>query len=335
MIEPVTAPQATSRSTAIDALKGIAILGVLLHHVGNRRLGDSGETFAGAASMATQWCVYAFLFAAGFLAAGRRSKPNESLGSRVLVRAQRLLIPYLALGAAYAAIRLGIEHFVPRLIDPVRFPPGILPKLQNLLVGGNRVAEQIYFFPLLFATELLSLAFCRGQQRWIPATAASAGLAGCWIVAISGHVPPFTGLSLGILVPALCQYLAGWATASWMGRTQVPPTARWMACGACLLGGALLKGHWHWLFSALMPITTVSLLEAIKAPAWMDHLGRASSTIFAYHSPYIIHPGLILILALGVPDLPAIFATLALVLGSTLLLHHILNSTPRLAWMRV
>ncbi len=285
--------------------------------------------------MATQWCVYAFLFAAGFLAAGRRAKPDETLGSRVLVRAQRLLIPYLALGTVYGAIRLGIEHFAPKMIDPVRFPPGVIPKLQNLMVGGNHVAEQIYFFPLLFATELFSLPFCRAHQLWIPATASAAALGVCWIFAASGHIAPFTGLSFGILLPSLAQYLAGWATASWIGRNRVPRTARTIACAVCLLGGALAKGHWHWIFSALMPVTTVSLLEAFTTPSWLNHLGRASSTIFAYHSPYIIHPGLIFMLALGISDLPAIFATLSLALILTLLLHHILNSTPRLAWMRV
>jgi hypothetical protein len=298
-------------------------------------LGESGDAFAGAASTATHWCVYAFLFSAGFLAAGRRSTANEPLGKRVLLRARRLLIPYLALGASYAIVRLGIEQLAPRMIDTVRFPPGILPKLQNLLVGGNQVAEQIYFFPLLFATELLSMPFCQCPQRWISTMAATAALAGCWIAAFSNHIPPFTGFSLGILAPSLGQYLAGWATASWVERRRVPLTARVIACSVCLIGGALVKGPWHWILSALMPLTTVSLLESFNPPGWLNHLGRASSTIFAYHSPYIIHPGLILILALGVPDIPAIISTFALVLFSTLMLHHFLTSTPSLAWMRI
>lgn len=115
-----------NRQAAVDVLKGWAIVGVVLHHVRNRRFDAEVQANLLVVMQVAACAVYAFLFGSGFLQA--LSRRTEAAGVFIVRRAHRLLVPYLWLGVLYA----GVFQF-----DPGPWVGGLRPGADCAGIGGE------------------------------------------------------------------------------------------------------------------------------------------------------------------------------------------------------
>ena len=194
------------KDRTILALKGLAIIGVVLYHVSNRRFDPEVSSWIHGTVIAFSWCVLGFFCVSGYLHALSDSRKSKSIVEFTRARVQRLLVPFVILVFVYSCIWQLVQALhVPSLGETV--PPGFLGKLEEgLWPLDSRVAQQLYFFPLLFGISVVLVVV----QKWF-------GLRGMWAaVAIGAGVGvdffprAFTGFSWAVFLWGVAFYAAGY-----------------------------------------------------------------------------------------------------------------------------
>lgn len=336
--EPSWARSSASRLEHVDLLKGLAIFGVVLHHVSIRPLGPDVATHISFVVKAFSWAVYAFLFLAGYLH-GRNTKVISSW-EFVRQRARRLLVPYLLLGVGYAGLRELARTF--RGADfPSEHSRGFWSVIQCLLTvdTGGIVGQQLYFYPLLFLISclLLTIWSVTRTQRSVAVVVAILYLT---IVsfALSGIHISNTGVSRTMVLAGLFQYSLGFL----FGRSEVlagPWRAAALAMGVIGLFSLLAQGREALLVLAV-PLLLTLAFQRLGAGGRFDlaplrELGRASSVIFAYHSPFILFSQIVLMHRLHVPPYCNVTVALISTLVICWLIWWVAGRVPALRFLRV
>ena len=330
-----------NRQSAVDVLKGLAIVGVVLHHVKNRRFdADVQEHLLGVIHVVA-WAVYAFMFGSGYLHA--LSRRAEAAGGFIGRRAQRLLVPYLWLGVLYAVVFQVIQNLGLVDYDPTRIEPNLLGKVKSLLLCDQEhvIGEQLYFFVLLFGiSSAFVLLLAISTSTWFVAW-----LVGVLAVVLAGlmMVNPLplatTGLSVEMLVGALLQYALGFL----LGRTR-DALGRWhrVAVGGVVVAAALAAINGPAGYSVAMlwvPLTLFLILNRLVAGSpWFGPwaaLGQASGSIFAFHTPFILQPLLIILFKLKVPQYANVAISVLVTLVLCVAIHKVLNRYSWLRWFRI
>ena len=286
------------KDRTILAFKGLAIIGVVFHHIANRRLTVEAGDWTREMIFLFDWCVFAFFCGSGYLQALSDSRKHRSFGEFARVRFSRLIVPWVLLALFYTCLWQGVQalHFAN---IGVRVPPTFVGKLEDVFWPvDSTVAQQLYYFPLLFAVSLVLVVV---QLRLgVGGMGASA-----WIAAVVGlaYFPhDFTGFSWGVLVWALSFYSCGYLLFRYRAEKR--------ALRAALIAFTVIVILFSGVYGVIRCIPLWLLAEgpAIRldrAPL-LPRLGEASGTIYIYHTPFVIMP-----LAISASYLPGPFAQFA------------------------
>lgn len=273
---------APKKSREIITIKAFAIIGVVFHHIANRRFPEDVQNSINILPLLFSWAVLTFIGTAGWLHASSAKRGTKNIGDFVLLRAQRLLAPYLILTISYSVI-WQLLHFAVGDKVGTRLPSTFWEKLWgSLSLGGEPVGEQLYFFPLLF---LISVG-----------VHATLTIAGRWGVAVLGLITLAIGLILwpqaantGFSPAVLCfgsfSYAAGYVMYDYRARA-----LRHIAVLVCTVVMLSFMGYAAIpKVLALIIIATPQLFTCLSSRL-TDLVGEASGTVFAYHTPFIIQP---------------------------------------------
>lgn len=313
------------RSTAILNVKAIAIVGVALHHIVNRRFDSGTLAQIELVKELSSWCVLVFLAASGWLHALSLSRRPVGFGSFLRRRALRLLLPYVALTLLYTAVWQVVQTVAPGVISD-RLPAGFWEKVAGAFSpqAYRPVAEQLYFLPLLFLVSILA----HGARLWLGKPALFVLGLLLWIGGIAlGPGTVNTGFTTAVLCFGGGSYLAGFLLQDCRS-----PLRRW---GAVLsISGATLGILGIAEFSKVVPLLVLAGLPVFAFPRWkwLSKLGEASGTVFAYHTPFLLQP--LIIVASGLPVAWQFPAAIGAALASVAICavgHHLLAGT-KLRW---
>lgn len=359
------APASVGRMPLLDAVKGIACLLIVGHH-----LSRYGPLPAGASSLAPalfDWlsqngrlAVQVFLVLAGFLAAGSLA-PDGVLRvdrplARIFQRYGRLVMPYLA-ALTFSVVVAALVR--PWLDDEaVPGPPGMAQLLahglllQDLLgyealsTGVWYVAIDFQLFVLAFAAIALSELMQRRwsvrpeRSRWVM-LGLVVSLVVSSLIVFNRHAELdttalyfFGSYGLGLLV-------------FWIGRATRSSTWRFAVLMLVLLGAAALAVEWRSRIAiALVTALAVAVIQhfdGLKPAAWpsvgepLVRLGRISYSLFLIHFPVLLLVSAVV--SHFLPDTPwidlmGLLATVALSITAATLLYRWVESR-RATWRAV
>jgi hypothetical protein len=294
------------KDRTIQAVRGLAIIGVVLHHVVDRRLNAEAAGWAVVLIYLFDWCVLAFFCVSGYLQALSDSKKHRSVAEFTRVRSLRLIVPYLLLILFYSCIWQVIQAFhIPGV--GVHVPRDFLGKLENALWPVDcTVAQQIYFIPLLFAVSVLLALVQAGfglKGMWVAA----------WLSAVVGlaYFPVhLTGFSWDVFLGGTFFYAAGYLLFHYRTNRAAIRIVLLAVTAVMIIfnpENGLIRCLPLWLLSEghFIRLDQVPLLGP---------LGDASGTIYIYHTPFIVLP-----LAIAATYLPGPVAQFAGVLLAAVL----------------
>ena len=270
------------KDRTILAVKGLAIIGVVLHHIANRRLSVEAGDWMRDTIFLFAWCVLGFFCVSGYLQALSDSRKHRSLVEFTRVRFTRLIVPFLVLALFYSCVWQILQSLHLSNIG-AKVPPTFLGKLEDVLWPiDSYVAQQLYFFPLLFGVSVLLVVVHLGL-----------GLNGMWVVAwISGVIGlayfprSFTGFSCGVFLWSTCYYAGGYLLFHYRANKQaIRVVLIAFTVVAILFSGAcgIIRCVPLWLF------TEGPTIGLDRVPL-LGRLGDASGTIYIYHTPFLIMP---------------------------------------------
>ncbi|MCE0483908.1 MAG: acyltransferase [Methylacidiphilales bacterium] len=264
------------------AIKGVAIFGVAVHHIANRRFDPQANHWLGFLSFSFDWCVLAFFCVSGYLHALSDQKRKKPATDFIIKRARRLLAPFVLLVIFYACIWQLLEILkIPDIATKV--PSGFFDKIiTSLWPVYHPVAEQLYFLPMLFGASVLFILIQRALGLYGVATLA----AGTFLTGLILFPGAFTGFTLGVFIWGLCFYAGGYLLYQFRDQKKrveivvlVVSLALIVATGAAGVVHAvplLLICYGSWL--------------ALDRSSLLINTGEASGTIYIYHTPFLIQP---------------------------------------------
>ncbi len=268
------------KDRTILAIKGLAIIGVVYHHLGGRRTepGLSNEEFI--LVFIFHWCVLAFIMVSGYLQALSDSKKQRTFPEFARTRVVRLLVPFVLLVFFYSCVWQLLQTLhIPNIATKI--PLDFLGKLESALWPVNsQVAEQLYFFPLLFGVSILLVIV----QKLL-------GIYGMWAAAIIPAVPgmiyyptELTGFLWGVFLWSISFYACGYLLFHYRDRKTAIRLTLLIYTGALVavddwLGLVISVPLWLLAEGATLRLDRVPLL--VK-------LGEASGTIYIYHTPFLV-----------------------------------------------
>ncbi len=131
------------RFLEIDAVKAVAIIGVMVAHMSfESRFSDGAMDFIRVVQIILGWCVLAFFFCSGLLA--KEIKNIEEARRYIHKRFIRLVVPCVVFSITYRVIRCGL-YLTGRFDWKSPIPENIGDVLDFILVP---VGPQFYFFVL-------------------------------------------------------------------------------------------------------------------------------------------------------------------------------------------
>jgi acyltransferase len=326
------------RDARVDFVKGIAIVGVVLHHVMNRRFGAGFLHTIERVVDGFAWAVFAFIFVSGYLYGRSSLRRQKPVWREVADRGRRLLVPYVWLAVSYAVLFQLIQRF--RLVDfdASHFPATLAGKL-TAAVWLKPVGDQLYFFVLLFACSavvMLSRSWS-GTERRFSIGLAILGVAGAaWVLAVDPKGMPTTGLTPRTLVLGTIQFGLGAA----YGRTADSRWWRWVAPGVVLaaLGACVACGSWrpvHLAVPLALFVACGALPRGVVGWRPVAVLGVASATIFAFHIPFVLHPMLVIFHKGGMGEWLNVATAVCVTLLACVGIHRVLWRYQWCRWVRV
>jgi hypothetical protein len=275
------------KNQTILAVKGIAILGVVLHHVANRRFEPGLVNQLSFVISAFTWCVLVFISVAGWLHSASEERGRKSLAKFVIHRARRLLVPFAALMVLYASIWQFIQFVGVRDVA-TRLPVNYMDKLLFGIhfFGHNPVGEQLYFLPFIFLISVVCQAvYIMSDWSGVFVLAIVSLMIGVFYFPYCGN----TGATVGVLLWGLACYCAGFLSHRfryYKNRVYFTLLISLGVVGFLGLGG----------LAKVVPFLLLECMDALKLDGIpvLARVGEASGTIYAYHSPFILHPLIIM-----------------------------------------
>jgi peptidoglycan/LPS O-acetylase OafA/YrhL len=270
------------RIHAIDWLKAIAVLGVVLAHSGPAPRGALfGPLDHALRQVPTTAVVPIFLMAAGFLYARDEPIPPRVIGERLM----RLLIPYVI---ASGAVWLFLRH-----------PPDLATAIEQLLFAS---AFGIYYFIAVLALCIPCTWALSRLPKSVPPLLAIAAFA---YLVLPGYHPAwsrnvFWSMRNPLEFFYLGYFLTGWSIS--MHREQLATAyirVKPMVWGAALTAIGLYVATrflgWSPLahsiarvgYSLGIGFVIVALTWGRRAPQWVVWLSGATLTIYLYHQIFI------------------------------------------------
>lgn len=138
------------RIPEIDALKAIAIVGVIFAHANfEKRLDLQALEIVRTIQLALGWCVIAFFWASGFLIKNTPSNLEE-VCAFIRKRFMRLVIPCIVFSITYKMILIGI-HLTGKFSWESPFPSDLLSVYKLFIFP---VGPQFYFLYYLFGVSV-------------------------------------------------------------------------------------------------------------------------------------------------------------------------------------
>lgn len=330
--EPPTAPApregtaaapARGRLDALDGLRGLAALGVLVLHVWMFSYGDSGKPPKGFLDFALgelRLGVQLFFVLSGFLifrpyaaAILEGAQRGPSLTRYAIRRAARILPGYwLALGASFLLLK-HLDH--PMQVDPAQLPVFLvfaqnhfLETIKHLDPPMWTLAIEVSFYAALPVFGLLALKLAGGRRRPVLVALTLLVVGGgalCTVLAYTHRWPETLSTSL---LPHLVEFGAGMTVAVLLqGRAEI---ARRAAGALAVLGVALVVANswWHatgagsqdvrsWVGDAPGVAGLALVLAVLVAGPWPARLlsrgpakwlGSISYGVYLIHFPVIV-----------------------------------------------
>lgn len=355
----IAVPAAVGRMPLLDAVKGIACVVIVGHHLS--RYGPLPEGAWSLAPALFHWlaedgrlAVQVFLVLAGFLAAGSLAPDGilrvERPLARVLQRYGRLVMPYLAALTFSVLIAALVRPWLND--DAVPAAPGLAQLLahglllQDLL-GYEALSTGVWYVAIDFQLFVLALAAIglselmqrrlsvpRERSRWLGGVLVLA-LVVASLVVFNRHAELdstalyfFGSYGLGMLV-------------FWIGRATRRSTWRFAVLMLVLLGAAALALDWRSrIATALVTALAVAAIQygdGLRPEAWprfgepLARLGRMSYSLFLIHFPVLLLVSAA-VNELAPPgawiDLLGLAVTFALSIGAAALLYRWVESRP-------
>jgi hypothetical protein len=309
------------KDRTILAIKGLAIIGVLFHHLINRRHDPQAADWIRVLLTLFNWCVLGFICVSGYLHAWSDSRRLKAVAEFTLLRFNRLMVPWLLLIVVFALIWQTLQALHISNIA-VKIPPDFLSKIVvSLWPVDATVGEQLYYFPILFAASVV-MVLIRSLLGLVGVAALSAIT---FTAGLAFFPDSFTGFRLGVFLWSLCFYAAGYLLFSY--RTKAGHVRVTLIVGTVIL--VLFSGYEGIIRCLpLWMIAEGSFLKLSAIPG-LPGLGEASGTIYIYHTPFLIQPLVIASTYLhgAVPQfIGALFAG-ATALGICYLVYHLLKNT--------
>ncbi len=324
----------------IDALRGIAILMVVLVHTAQTvpNLSQAAQ----AVAIYGQMGVQLFFVASAYtlcLATVQRSNEPGALGAFYLRRFFRIAPLYYVAIALYAALPFALP-WVASAMDVERdgytagniaanifFVHGLVPSANNTIVpGGWSIGTEMLFylvFPFLFA---LSSKFSHSRVQLVAMVVAglALNLVVQWVlVGPAGALVnnSFAYFSLLNQLPVFLLGIAGF----WSHRLDAEspqsrrPLLQWVGfAGLTVVTLLVWKSRWSMAFALIPTIAGLSflcLLNGVRAlrthPAWLRAVGQVSYSMYVFHFLFAW-----LLMHLTVPKIPAgVPSSVVLVIG--------------------
>lgn len=263
------------RLVEVDAIKALAIIGVLILHMSFKsRMTASALDAIGILQIVFGWAVLAFFFASGLLT--RPVKSRAGLTELAVSRFQRLIIPCLVFSLTYKLLLLllGLAGIVA--------VPGELALAEFLFMP---VGPQFYFLPLLYVISVLVAVV---EIRIRPPLLACLG--GLVLLCVYGLIPlpPIGyGASISLWPLYLFSYVAGRAM------SERGPRPRAGSLGIVLafaIGAALLYMAPVILYVCVAPLMFTLFGRFPRAARRIEcsRLGKHSSAIYVWHAPVVM-----------------------------------------------
>lgn len=322
-----TAPPRRVRLDALDGLRGIAALGVLVLHVWMFSYGDSGKPPKGFLDFALgelRLGVQLFFVLSGFLifrpfaaALLDGARKGPSLKRYVIRRAARILPGYwLALGASFLLLK-HLDH--PMQVDPAELPVFLvfaqnhfLETIKHLDPPMWTLAIEVSFYAMLPVFGLLALKLLGRHERGRSRTALTAAtllvVAGGVVSTILAYTHRWPQTLSTSLLPHLVEFGAGMTVAVLLHAR--PSLDRARAGALAVMGIALVVGNswWHatgqgsqdvrsWVGDAPGILGLALVLAVLVAGPWPARLlsrgpakwlGSISYGVYLIHFPVIV-----------------------------------------------
>lgn len=320
------------KNQAVLIAKGIAIIGVVSHHIANRRFDAPERDQIAMLGLLLDRSVTMFFCASGYLRAlSHARKPDTPFFPFILSRGRRLLISFVVISFAYSVLYtlLVRAHLLTDGLGAAQ--PWWQKWIATLTCSPGGVGEQLYFLPMLFLVTALSaglLMAIRHRTEYAFPIACVLILTAFWASDFLNALPGRPVTSWSRLAECVGVYLVGFALASrpqwtpWIGgAAAVLSTTSWAA-------GRMDAMHcifWIALFSAVI-VTKVRFQP-------LESIGRASATIYIYHTPFLLQPLLVIAAAMAPRawHVPLAFSSMALVIATLVAAHYYISKT-RFKW---
>lgn len=291
---------------SILVIKAFAIVGVVFHHIGNRRFNHETQEIIKIFPTIFSWSVFAFIAASGWLHSFSESKNRKNFVPFLRHRFNRLMVPFFILTALYAAIWQIARFFDIKNVG-VNLPHSYFGKIVRSVdpMDYHPVGEQLYFLPLLFFISVFHHLFGRNEK-----------FKSAYIV-----------LVLSLIANLSLKYFQG------QFKTILDLTIFAIYCYA---GGFIMFHHHNkpnrWVLAVFQALILIGFLGFKGIPKAIPlillasshqleffsnkitrSIGEASGTIFAYHTPFLLHPMVIVCAHLPNPfQIPALVVSVAL-----------------------
>ncbi|MBB3177960.1 acyltransferase [Variovorax sp. Sphag1AA] len=353
------AKRAASRMPLLDAVKGLACLLIVGHHLS--RYGPLPEGAASLAPGVFDWlsqygrlAVQVFLVLAGFLAAGSLAPDGTLRIDRPLVRIfqryGRLVMPYLA-ALTFSVIVAALVR--PWLDDEVVPGPPVMAQLiahglllQDLL-GFEALSTGVWYVAIDFQLFVLALAAIGVsevlQRRWAMRPETSR-----WLMAAFVFLLVVSSLAVfnrhAELDTTALYFFGSYGLGMfvfWMGRVSRRRTWGFAVVLLALLGAAALALDWRsriataWVTA--LAVAIIQHLDGLKPSAWpavgepLVRLGRISYSLFLIHFPVLLLVSAVVSHFMRVTPwigMGGLLATVALSIGAAVVLYRFVESRP-------
>lgn len=310
-------------------LKSIAIVGVVSHHLANRRFLVETQAILGIVPQIMSWCVMAFILCSGYLQSVSVQRSSENAISHIFLRKRllRLSLVFVSIAAVYSLayetlLSLGAIPDSPD-ISHGNFLSRIFGRWCATITGiGSGVGEQLYYFPLLISTMLVAYPF----WRFVPSAAIGPGVAA---VVVGAVIASCIGIQIPRTVFTVSIYLAGFAL-----HQQRRSSGKWFICATVV--AVIAEALWTGMgMQVMLPVVILAGLIKIDAHCrWLERIGEASGTVFLYHTPFLLTPLLVVCARLQEPltQVVAAYVTACVVISLLVGLHFWLKGH-KLGWL--
>lgn len=305
----MTEPETLPKHAFVDALRGIAVLLVMLTHTAQAVTGLAGPL--DALAKYGQTGVQLFFVASAYtlcLSHARRAHETRPVASFYLRRLFRIAPLYIVGIATYFALHLLRQGAGPWVLEPYTpahvaanlfFVHGFVPAANNNIVpGGWSIGTEMAFyalFPLLFAGAARLAAW---RSSALAALVIGFALLHTLLQALWLQVTPlavagnnFVYFNLVTQLPVFGLGLLAWFAQEDGRAAPWPAWARvLLLVGATGLTLLLWRTRQPWLF-ALIPVTAalafLALLQLLRSatrlPRWLCRVGSVSYSMYVFH----------------------------------------------------